>query len=120
MENNERPDLKVLLAKWQPVLRLQDWDIEIMYVKPYELDPDTGGQVIRCDGKKTARIKVLDPDYRDPCLIVKPDVEYTVVHELVHIHFAVFDDLEGPADTLYEQWIHRLASALLALDRRTI
>ena len=113
------PDLNVLLAKWQPILRLQDWDIEILYVKPCELDPHTGGQVIRCDGKKTARIKVLDPDCFDPCLIVKNDPEYTVVHELVHIHFAIFDGLKDEANLLYEQGIHKIAQALLLLDRRT-
>lgn len=112
------PNLDELLAKWQPVLRLQDWDIEILYVKPHELAPNTGGEVIRCDKKKVARIKVLDPDNFDPCLIVKQDVEYTVVHELVHVHFAVFDGLKDAEDTLYEQAIHKMAQALLLLDRR--
>ena len=113
-----KEELQALLAKWQLILRLQDWDIDIMFVRPYELDPHTGGQVIRLDGKKAARIKVLDPDSYDPCLIVKQDVEYTVVHELVHIHFAIIDDFKGSDDTLYEQAIHRMATALLFLDRR--
>ena len=112
-------ELQALCREWQQILRLQDWDIEIIYVKPCELDPHTGGQVIRCDGKKAARIKVLDPECYDPCLIVKQDVEYTVVHELVHVHFAIFDGLKGAEDTLYEQGIHRLASSLLALKRKS-
>ncbi len=115
-----KEELQALLAKWQPILRLQDWDIDIMFVKPHELDPNTGGQVIRMDAKETARIKVLDPDNYDPCLIVKQDAEYTVVHELVHVHFAIIDGFEGAKDTLYEQAVHRMATALLFLDRRKV
>ena len=89
-----------------------------MFVKPHELDPNTGGQVIRMDGKDAARIKVLDPDNYDPCLIIKRDVEYTVVHELVHIHFAIIDNFTGTDNMLYEQAVHRMATALLFLDRR--
>lgn len=114
-----KEELQSLLAKWQPILRLQDWDIDIMFVKPCELDPNTGGEVIRMDPKKAARIKVLDPDHYDPCLIIKQDVEYTVVHELVHVYFAAIDDFKGTDDTLYEQAIHRIATSLLFLDRRT-
>lgn len=113
-----RPDLAALLAKWQPILRLQDWDIEIIYVQAFELDQYTGGKVIRCDAKKTARIKVLELDCHDPCLIVKNDTEYTVVHELLHLHFAVIDNFKEGAETaLYEQAVHRIAMALLELSR---
>lgn len=111
------PDLQALLVKWQAVLRLQDWDIEILYVKSFDLEVNTGGHVVRCDAKKTARVKVLDPDLYDPCLIVKQDVEYTVVHELVHIHFALIDDFKDTNNALYEQAVHRISKALLSLDR---
>ncbi len=73
--------------------------------------------MVRCDAKKTGRIKVLDPDCYDPCLIVKCDPEYTVVHELIHVTFAVIDGFGETKNILYEQAVHRTASSFIAMDR---
>lgn len=111
-------ELQSFLAKWQTILRLRDWDIEIKFGRAWEMGEDRGGEVTRINAKETALITILDPcDWR-PDKIVPQDIEYTVVHELVHLHFAIIDDFEGANDTLYEQAVHRIATVLLSLDRR--
>lgn len=114
----EKPDLQLLLDKWQPILSVQDWEVTIQYARKWRLGPNRGGEIERIDGKKYAAIRVLDPGDYDPNCIVPLDTEYTVVHELVHLHFAVFDSLEDTKDMLYEQGVHKLARALVALDRK--
>ncbi len=48
------------------------------------------------------------------------DMEWELVHELLHCHFAPFmSETAGDAqDTAQEQAIHKIAGALVALKRR--
>ncbi len=48
------------------------------------------------------------------------DVELTIVHELLHLHFSAWDLLfdEGDQAVIFlEQAVHNLSSALVAADR---
>jgi hypothetical protein len=70
--------------------------------------------------KREAAVRILDPiDYPDD-VVFDQDVEKTVVHELLHLHFAPFmgdykpDDLEHIAK---EQAIEAVAKSLVALKR---
>lgn len=114
------PPLTELTAKWQRILRLQDWTIRIVYKRHYDMADGKAGTVGWCVKKKTAWIDVLDPqDYQpNPDLSIPPDVELTVVHELLHLQFALVDDLStGTKEDLFEQAIHDISSALVNLDR---
>lgn len=110
-------DLVVFLEKWQKIMHLQDWDISIRLARPFEIGPDRGGEVTRVEAKKVAVVSVLNPADFDPGKIITHDPEYTVVHELVHLHFSLIDDFDGVKDTLYEQAVHLLAKSLISLDR---
>jgi hypothetical protein len=82
------------LAKWQPILSLRDWDIKVKMVD--WTDPEKA-------------------DERD----WKYDPESTLVHELIHCHFAAFmdHDHDSVLHALQEQAIEALAKALIDRDR---
>ena len=79
---------------------------------------------IRWDAaKKTAVIRVLDPsDYTLPFKEILRDIEFTVVHELIHLEMSpVLADLSRTdANRREEEFaVNHMAEALLNLDRGT-
>jgi hypothetical protein len=109
----EKPDLSALLTFWQPLLKLADWDVVVMYERHLE----GRGLCTRQFAYKTATIRIVDPiDYQDK---VRPqDVEKTLVHELLHLHLAAFDTPNGtPLGDAEEQAVESLARAFVALKR---
>lgn len=113
-------NLKELLKKWQAILRLQDWNIKIRWVKHYDLANDTKGQCRWVLGKKAALISILEPEDFDPSIKWEQDPECTVVHELLHLHIAPLDDGDewrGLKDKMMEQAICSISEALVNCDR---
>lgn len=71
---------------WQKRLNLQDWNITVAIARATELKPKTLGNIHWDSDKKTATIHVLDPaDYTLPFEAMLKDMEFTVVHELIHL-----------------------------------
>ena len=113
-------DLERLLAKWQRILRLQDWDVHLRVVRRWEMhNEDTMGECEYLLRKRCAVIRILDSADYDPGTPWPQDQERTLVHELLHLAFAPFSRTEaGSAEAVAEeQVIHALASALVALRR---
>lgn len=129
-----KPDLQKLLDELQRELRLRDWRVEVSYV-PNLASPDGRPVYGLCshlvDGKM-ARIEIRDPE--TPLSSSDPSVEETLIHELVHLHFAPFAT-ERPAEIAAEEqavWalteaIHtakdasrraHIARAMVALEKR--
>ena len=106
------------LAKWQKILRLQDWDIKIFIYRAKDLMTDGQAEVTWLREKKQAILKLLDPiDYDNNYFI--QDHEVSIVHELLHCHMALFDQEAGTLeDIAQEQAIHALSFALVELDRK--
>lgn len=112
---------------WQERLRLRDWDVVVEVVRAARLQaPGTGFLDGSCDwtlSNKTAYIRILDPvDYPEDAFEPQ-DMEQTLVHELLHIHFAPFfeglvtsetKDLEQIAK---ETAIEMIARALVQVSR---
>src|SRR5450759_4508948 len=109
------------LSVWQKRLNLQDWDISVVVSRADGLKPKTVGNIHWDRDKKTATIRVLDPaDYQLPLAAMLQDIEFTVVHELVHLEMApVLSDLQRTdANRLKEEdAVNHMADALLKLDR---
>jgi hypothetical protein len=106
---------------WQKRLNLQDWNVSLEVVRSTDLKPKTLGNIHWDTEKKTAVIRVLDPaDYHMPFHAMLDDMEFTVVHELIHLdiapvlsHFARSD-----ADRREEEHaVNHMADALLHLER---
>ena len=81
---------------WQKRLNLQGWDISVVVSRHGELKPKTLGNIRWDRDKKTAVIRILDPaDYHLPFDAMLRDIEFTVVHELIHLEMApVLSDLQ--------------------------
>jgi hypothetical protein len=106
---NARPAERSLLAEtfaaqklwvWQKRLGLQDWKVTLHVVR------------------LTASVNILDPaDYKLPLPAILDDLEFTVVHELIHLHLSSLPRNEA-SRTAEEEAANRIAEALLALERR--
>jgi len=106
---------------WQKRLKLQDWNISLEMSRSSSLKPKTLGNIHWDLDKKTAVIHVLDPaDYRMSFHDMLNDMEFTVVHELIHLELSpVLSPLSrSDANRRDEETaVNQMADALLKLDR---
>ena len=110
------------LAQWQERLKLQDWTISLVMSHPSEMRRGTLGNVHWDADKKTAVIRVLDAtDYGRPFRATLQDMEFTVVHELVHLELTSltrnFKSRSEESFSEEERAVNRMSDALLQLDR---
>lgn len=110
------------LSLWQKRLNLQDWNISLLVSRATELKPKTLGNIHWDADKKTAVIRVLDPaDYKLAFPEMLQDLEFTVVHELIHLELSpVLSPLQrNDANRREEEHaVNHMADALLKLDRQ--
>ena len=105
------------LSTWQKRLNLQDWKISIIMTRRGDLKTGTLGGIRWDKSKKTAVIRVQDSaDYRMPLDEMLKDMEFTVVHELVHLELASLPRSEASRSN-EEHAVNQIAEALLRLDR---
>jgi hypothetical protein len=105
------------LATWQRRLKLENWTISTVMTRRDALKPKTLGGIRWDKHKKTALISLLDPsDYRLPFREMLDDLEFTIVHELVHLELASLPRSEASRSS-EEHAVNQLAEALLGLDR---
>ena len=106
---------------WQRRLNLEDWKITVEMTRARDLRPKTLGNVHWDLDKKTAVIHVMDPaDYKLPFHDMLADMEFTVVHELIHLELSpVLAPLNrSDANRREEEHaVNHMAEALLKLDR---
>jgi hypothetical protein len=106
---------------WQKRLNLQEWNLSVVASRANELKPKTVGNIHWDREKKTAVIRVLDPaDYHLPFDEMLRDIEFTVVHELIHLEMVpVLSDLQRTQENRREEEhaVNHMAEALLKLDR---
>jgi hypothetical protein len=108
------------LRTWQQRLDLKDWNIHVELVRPDALEPKTLGNVHWDLNTKHATIDVLSAyDYTLPTPEMLNDMEFTVVHELVHLHLASLPRSEASVRT-EEHVVNELARALLNLARHQL
>lgn len=110
--------LTELCAEWQKRLRLTDWRVSIKYTRASEGLGENEGRCTWNLHRKEACIEVLDPVDHPTNKAFPCDTEVTVVHELVHLHFAPFDAEEESAESVaQEQAIECIAQALVEAER---
>ena len=76
-------DARVVLARWQPILRLADWDIDL--------------RLVTSAWRKSGDVKV-DLDDRTAVLLLNAEprsenLAETIVHELVHLRLYALDQM---------------------------
>jgi hypothetical protein len=106
---------------WQKRLNLEAWNISIVVSRAGDLKPKTVGNIKWDRDKKTAVIRILDPaDYHMAFEPMLKDIEFTVVHELIHLEMSpVLSDLQRTeANRREEEFaVNHMTDALLKLDR---
>jgi hypothetical protein len=109
------------LSLWQKRLNLTEWNISVVVSRANELKAKTVGNIHWDREKKTAVIRVLDPaDYDMALEPMLKDIEFTVVHELIHLEMVpILSDLQRSAENRLEEEhaVNHLAEAFLRLDR---
>lgn len=106
------------LSIWQQRLKLEDWHISVVMIRHSDLKPKTLGNIRWDKKKKSAVIWVQDAaDYKLPYDEMLADMEFTVVHELVHLELASLPRSEASRSS-EEHAVNRIAEALLKMDRQ--
>jgi len=105
------------LRTWQERLNLNDWEIRVQLVRPSALEPKTLGNIHWDTNTKEATIDVLSSyDYTLPLPEMLTDMEFTVVHELIHLHLASLP--RSDATRRNEEYVvNQIAHALLNLAK---
>jgi len=105
------------LQIWQDRMDLKDWNIRVQLVRADQLEPKTLGNIHWDTDSKTATIAVLSTeDYKLPWKAMLDDMEFTVVHELVHLELASLPRSEA-SRRVEEHAVNEIAGALLKLAR---
>jgi hypothetical protein len=106
------------LQIWQDRMNLKNWDIRVQLSRANQLEPKTLGNIHWDTNRKTATISVLSPeDYKLPYQAMLDDMEFTIVHELVHLELASLPRSEA-SRRVEERAVNEIATALLKLARR--
>jgi hypothetical protein len=109
--------LQKRLALWQRRLQLEDWKITLLPSRRDDLRPGTVGNIHWDLDHKTARIKMLDAsEYQTEFSVTLKDMEFTVVHELIHLELAFLPRTDTSRRD-EEHAVDNMAAALLRLDR---
>jgi len=119
--------LQRLAREWQARLRLRDWDISVFFADKEETKKAIGpafGATRPAPGHKIAMVAIKRPEDIEPDVMGCPDIEVTLVHELLHLHGDAFDhffiDKETKRPTEYfalEAMIELSAIAMVELKR---
>ena len=109
--------LEAKLEYWQKRLQMRDWNINVCLVKQSAMARDKAAQVTLCPTKMQADVTIVTEDTYTYDL--EPyDAEFLLLHELMHVRFADFDNPEVQSETRgVERAINALCYALLELKR---
>ena len=120
-EDSFAVELHKQLVYWQEMLYLRDWTVELRVVRQWEMSD--AGTLAQCEWylqRKDAIIKVLHPDdlpglrhrflNNEEC-----DYDVSLVHELLHLHFAPFHTEED--ETAHEQAINSISRGMVKVWR---
>ena len=106
------------LVVWQQRLALDNWKISIIMSRRSDLKPKSLGNIRWDADTKSATIRVLAAvEYSKKCGEMLDDMEFTVVHELIHLELSSLPRSEE-SRLVEEHAVNRLADALLKLDRK--
>lgn len=109
-------DLTQVCAQWQTILGLSEWEIAIRFGRGHSIRTECQGEVDFIRSKRQALITVLTPGDFPPNENFPQDIERTIVHELLHLHFGDVRTAETDY-ILEERAINSLSKGLVGLKR---
>lgn len=118
--------VSTVCAKWQERLRLQDWTVDVRVKRKHDMT--LSDALASCEWymeRKDAIIEVVDPidldSYKGFLNGEEGDYDVSIVHELLHLHFAPFTPREESHQTVaIEQAINAISKALVRLEREKL
>jgi hypothetical protein len=103
------------VAFWQRRLQLEDWIIRLEVVRDSELGGRIAGDIDIDAAAKTAVLRVLHvADSGLPRRLARADQQYTIAHEMVHLHRYVKNDPQWHNERLIDTY----TVALVRKNRR--
>ncbi len=106
------------LRVWQQRLGLEEWNFVVVFSRPGELKPNTVGNIRWEAAEKSAVIRLLAAsEYALECRDAFRDLEFTIVHELLHLKVSVLPRCDAVRRE-EETTVNDIARTLLMLDRR--
>jgi len=102
-------DLAKLGAKWQKILRIQDWNISYCFAHRTDID----GYIARSNIISHDKIAKIEVGYIDEQDANFQDIESNLLHELIHVLFLELDSADD-----FEVGNNLVVDALLRFDRR--
>ena len=109
---------KEKLQFWQKRLNLEKWEISVEMVRNSALKPKTLGNIHWDASTMQATIDVQSSyDYKLPFKETLEDMEFTVVHELVHLQLSSLPRSEA-SRSAEEHAVNEITQALLNLAKR--
>lgn len=110
--------LQAKCEEWQKILRLQDWIVDLKISRERDfVTKDANAEISLNEQHKLAFVKILDPVDFDEDQFSPQDMEKSLVHELLRIHFWPLRESDAN-ETAEEQAINMIAGALVDLYRR--
>lgn len=106
------------MVYWQEKLRLQDWMIKIKIARANEMEANRNAEIAFIYDNKQAYIKILDNMDHPKDAWFEHDMEWSLVHELLHLHLGQIRQGENIDSVEEEQAIESIVYGLIALDRR--
>lgn len=102
--------LQTLGKKWQSRLKLADWDVSFSFAPLRDMDESAGLVRLDTEGRRAMVLILAKEDYPDSWWPI--DIEWTLVHELVHIVIRPIESGTESRDTL-ENAVNSLTAGLL-------
>lgn len=108
---------------WADRLRLRDWQVTVRLVDRREMGNDTNlGDTTFNRRHRIAALRLLRSEDIDPAQLVQQDYEFTLVHELIHVHLVDWPIAARDGEDILESIpmevaINSLAGALVGLDQ---
>lgn len=127
VEIKDEETLRAVVAHWQKVLRLQDWEVRAYFSPSFDLDKNALAQCYTHAEKRMCDIPFLSVDERaarareseTKRFMRMETMEQSAVHELLHIYTAQcgLNGLEetDPKRVAMEQMVDAIAGALTSL-----
>ena len=110
--------VKEKLKFWQKRLNLEKWEISVKLVRNKSLKPKTLGNIHWDASTMQAAIEVQSSyDYKLPFQEMLDDMEFTVVHELVHLQLSSLPRSEA-SRSAEEHVVNEITQTLLNLAKR--
>lgn len=114
-------ELQKACEKWQKIMRLQDWKVVATITRERHMNmQEVEAECLWTIQNRSAMIHILDPIDRPDDSWFEQDMEESLVHELMHLSCAMFDDFETDTkeNTALEQMIVSTSQALVNLKRK--